>query len=63
MQLIFLKKLDRVFAFPTIGFFSDLILFVISIFTIDWIQNNIRKGLSEANVDGEDLFYRKLANF
>jgi hypothetical protein len=34
LQMIFLKKLDRVFAFPTIGFFSDLVLFVTSVFTI-----------------------------
>ena len=61
--MVFLKKLDRVFAFPTISFFSDLCLFIVSIFTIDWIQSNIKKGLSVSDLSEDDIFYRKMANF
>lgn len=63
LQMVFLKKLERVFAFPTIGFFSDLILFLISIFTIDWIGNNIFSGLGGAEPGSDGLFYLRMANF
>jgi len=60
-----LKKLDRVFAFPTLGFFSDLILFITSVITIEWVRNNVNYGLhliDEAD-DPDSFFFRKLANF
>lgn len=41
IQLIFLRKLDRTFPFPTISFFTDLTLFVVSIFSINWMRVNI----------------------
>ena len=63
LQMIFLKKLDRVFAFPTISFFSDLILFVCSIITINWILNNINKDLADPLLTEQELYFRKLANF
>jgi len=63
LQMIFLKKLDRVFTFPTIGFFSDLLLFGTSIMTIDWIMKNIRRGLNYSDLDEEEIFYRKIANY
>ena len=52
-QMIFLRKLDRVYPFPTIGFFTDLILFVLSVYTINWIQKNIRKGIDDTNREEE----------
>lgn len=38
IQLIFLRKLDRTYPFPTISFFTDLTLFIISIFSINWMR-------------------------
>ena len=37
IQFIFLRKLERKFPFPTISLFTDLILFVVSLYTGYWI--------------------------
>ena len=49
IQIIFLKKLDRTYTFPTIGFFSDLTLFVVSAYTLWYIQTEI---MLDINVEG-----------
>ena len=41
LQLVFLKKINRTYEFPTISFFTDLILMVTSIFKFQWIVTNI----------------------
>lgn len=54
LRFIFLRKIGRSFQFPTVSFFSDFILMVVSIFQIDWIVKNINKsiggGMSEITV-------------
>lgn len=37
LRLIFLKKIGRTYHFPTVSFFSDLIMMVISIYMVYWI--------------------------
>lgn len=37
LRFIFLSKTNRTFQFPTVSFFSDLILMLVSIYQIDWI--------------------------
>lgn len=54
LRFIFLRKIGRSFQFPTVSFFSDFILMVVSIFQIDWIVKNINKsiggGMSEITI-------------
>jgi len=63
IQMVFLKKLDRKFEFPTLSFFSDCVLFVASIINIDWIRKNISKDLDHTGLSEEEIFFRKVANF
>lgn len=60
---IFLKKIGRSFTFPTIGFFTDLILFITSCFTIYWVNTNIFYGVNVPGISTEERFYRELVNF
>lgn len=46
LQMIFLKKIGRSFNFPTVGFFTDLILFLVSIFNIQWIIVSVDKDVN-----------------
>jgi len=48
--------------FPTISFFTDFILLVLSIITIYWIFNNINTGVNDAGLTSEEVNYREMAN-
>jgi hypothetical protein len=61
--MLFLKKIGRKFAFPTIGILSNLVLFAASIFMIYWIGTNVTSNVWFEGIDEEELFFRKLANF
>jgi len=62
LQFIFLRIIKRTFTFPTIGFFTDAILFALSLYTIYWVQAEI---MANVYLDGstiEEQHLRKLAN-
>lgn len=60
---MFLKKIGRVYTFPTISFFTDLTLFITSSFSIQWINNNITANVDVQGIDEEETFFRKMDNF
>ena len=63
MQAVFLKKVGRSYTFPTIGFFTDLILFITSIFTMQFITEKLCKDIGVEGISEEELYFRKLNNF
>ena len=63
IQIIFLKKLGRTYTFPTIGFFSDLTLFGVSLYTLTFINSEIMIDINIPGVDGTYNTLRKFSNF
>jgi hypothetical protein len=63
IKMLFLKKIGRKFAFPTIGIMSNLVLFATSVFMIYWITTKVTSNVTYEGISEEELFYRKLANF
>lgn len=62
IQFVFLRKLDRKFPFPTISLFTDLILFIVSLYTGFWIQYKIQTNIEIEGISEKEKFYRILAN-
>jgi hypothetical protein len=63
IKMLFLKKIGRKFAFPTIGIMSNLVLFATSVFMIYWITTKVTSNVHFDGITEDELFYRKLANF
>jgi len=63
IKMLFLKKIGRKFAFPTIGIMSNLVLFATSVFMIYWITTKVTSNVTYEGISEDELFYRKLANF
>lgn len=63
VKMIFLKRIGRKFAFPTIGIMSNCILFGTSIFMIYWTTTKVTSNVHYPGISEEELFQRKLANF
>jgi len=63
LQIIFLKKIGRVYTFPTISLFTDLLLFITSCITINWIGENITKNVYVDGISEEEVYFRKIHNF
>jgi hypothetical protein len=63
IKMLFLKKIGRKFAFPTIGIMSNLILFATSVFMIYWITTKVTANVHFDGITENELFYRKIANF
>jgi len=62
LQIIFLKKIGRVYTFPTVSFFTDLTLFITSALTINWITHNITHDTKGKELSEEEIYFRKLNN-
>jgi len=56
IKMLFLKKIGRKFAFPTIGIMSNLVLFATSIFMIYWTTTKVRSNVSYEGISEEELF-------
>jgi hypothetical protein len=54
--MLFLKKIGRKFAFPTIGIMSNLVLFGTSIFMIYWTTTKVRSNVTYEGIKEEELF-------
>lgn len=63
MQMVFLRKIKRVYTFPTIGLFSDLTLLIVSTYLILWINNNIMKNVNVPDISEDEKYFRILDNF
>jgi hypothetical protein len=62
MQIVFLRKIDRTYTFPTVSLFTDLTLFVTSIIAIIWIDNSITKNVNVPDITEEEKYFRILDN-
>jgi hypothetical protein len=62
MQIIFLRKIERTYTFPTVSLFTDSILFVTSIIAILWINNNIKKNVVTPDISDDEKYFRILDN-
>jgi len=62
LQFIFLRKIGRTYNFPTISFFTDLLLMIISIFTIQWVFTSVNRGVFVEGITTEEKHLRKVAN-
>lgn len=62
MQMIFLRKINRTFNFPTISFFTDFLLFLMSILIIKWIATDILADVSVEGISNTEMQYRILIN-
>jgi hypothetical protein len=56
IKMLFLKKIGRKFAFPTIGIMSNLVLFGTSIFMIYWTTTKVRSNVTYEGIEEEELF-------
>ena len=63
MQIIFLKKIERTYTFPTVALFTDMILFATSIICIFWIDNSITKNVKVNDISDDEKYFRILDNF
>ena len=51
VTFIMTKLMGRFYQFPTVGQFTDTVLFVCSIIIVNWFQKNIQKDLyTDANI-------------
>ena len=56
--------MDRFFIYPTLQQFTDLVLFLSSIFILNWYETEIKRGLStEPKLDDTEFRMRIIANF
>ena len=62
LQMIFLKKIGRLYNFPTVGFFTDLTLFVVSIININWIVMKIDQNVNVPGLTEEEKTFRIMNN-
>ena len=61
LQIIFLTKLGRIYAFPTISIFTDVVLFGTSLYNIYWTYTGVLNNLIP-EITQEELVYRELGN-
>jgi len=62
LQIIFLRKIERTYTFPTVSLFTDLTLFVTSVIAIIWINNSITKNVNIAGITEDEKYFRMLDN-
>jgi hypothetical protein len=56
--------MGRYYQFPTVGQFTDSVLFTCSVVIVKWFQNNIQKDLyTDAELDKDEYIMRVLSNF
>lgn len=63
LQIVFLRKIERTYTFPTVSLFTDLTLFIVSIISIVWINNNITKNVNGVDITDDEKYFRMLDNF
>ena len=61
--MVFLRKIDRTYTFPTVSLFTDLTLFIVSIISIIWINNSITKNVNVPGISADEKYFRMIDNF
>lgn len=61
--MIFLRKLNRVYVFPSLGIFTDAILFIFSIVTMQWITDKVQVNVNIEGVGEVENLQRMFSNF
>jgi hypothetical protein len=59
---MFLKKIERTYAFPTVSLFTDILLFVVSVVNIIWVYYEITWNTHHDNLTDEEALLREVAN-
>ena len=64
VTFLFTKLMGRFYQFPTVGHFTDTVLFCCSVVIVKWFQDNIQDGLSnDAEISEDEFKMRVLSNF
>lgn len=62
LQIVFLQKIRRTYTFPTISFFTDFIMIVMSAINISWTVETIQRNVNIAGVSEAENGQRIIAN-
>jgi len=59
---VFLKKIERTYAFPTVSLFTDILLFIVSVVNIIWVYYEITWNTHHDYLSDEEQLLREVAN-